>query len=168
MAVVYSAPRKFARRRILVFSVIRDGLLHGLTFARPSSSCSSKECFYTRLLLAAYTFRAGLFLEIVLLSDSIISERWWISLTSSTLFSPRPAVLSTTVVRPWMYIISAFHPPHQAAPLVLGRLARVVFLDAGSAVGGSSRSSSSFFWISLFHDICLSRRLANLLERKAG
>jgi hypothetical protein len=46
-----------------------------------------------------------------------------------------------------------------------GRFARVVFLDAGSAVGGSSRSSASFFWISLFHDICLSRKFSSLLGR---
>lgn len=55
---------------------------------------------------------------------------------------------------------------HQSVPLVLGRFARVVFLDAGPAVGGSSQSSARFFWISLFHDICLSRRFSSLLERK--
>ena len=69
--------------------------------------------------------------------------------------------------RPWDYFISAFHRSvHQSVPLVLGRFARVVFLDAGSAVGGFSWSSLSFFCISLFHDICLSRRFSSLLGRQ--
>lgn len=75
MAVGYNAAREFARRRIPVFSVIRDGLLHGLTFGRLSSSFSPTECFYTRLPLSAYTFRADLFLKVVLLLDSMIA-RW--------------------------------------------------------------------------------------------
>jgi hypothetical protein len=75
----------------------------------------------------------------------------------------------TTVVRSasTMGVHHICLPPfgaHQSVPLVLGRFARVVFLDADSAIGGSSRSSASLFWISLFHDICLLRMFSSLPE----
>lgn len=53
---------------------------------------------------------------------------------------------------------------HQSVPLVLGRFAYVVFLDTDSAIGGSSQSLASFFWILLFHEICLLRMFSSLLE----
>ena len=120
-------------------------------FGLPSSSCSAKGYFYTRILLAAYKFRAWAASNSIFGihdsdPDNDVVNKLMIR------FRPGPLCLNycgSFPFPPWEYLIFAFHRSvHQPVPLALGRFARVVLLDAGSAVGGSSRSSARFFWIS--------------------
>lgn len=122
--------------------------------------CKRILLLYTRLLLAAFKFRAWA------ASNSIFGIQ-----DSDLVMDVVNKLRSGPTLLPWLVSVSTLGVPHiclqpfrthQPVRLVLGRFARVVFLDAGSAVGGSSRTSVRV----LFHDICLSRRFSSLLGRK--